>query len=220
MTRTRKLRKNQNGAVLFLALTFLLLLTILAVTASSTSIMQERMVGGMRNRQLGLIGVESTLRGAEETLWNLNFNTLRQPFPPCVGIQTNTLCALKVTANGLLEPHVQAFRTTKDWIDPVNDGANSYGRNVTTMTGDQITANIATQPRFIIENLGSILPPSSGSQTGAIQAAKGSSGAGKLVLYRITARSQGGTDAVVRVAESYYAAIDFSNTGMNPDLIP
>ncbi len=40
--------------------------------------------------------------------------------------------------------------------------------------------------------------------------------AGKHEWYRITARSQGGTDAVVRAAESVYSAIDLTNAGFNP----
>ncbi|MCB1598611.1 MAG: pilus assembly protein [Lysobacterales bacterium] len=217
MNPIRNHRKRQNGAVLFLALTFLLLLTILAVTASSTSIMQERMVGGMRNRQLGLMGVESTLRGAEETLWNLNFNNARHPFPPCLGPTSTTLCAIKVRSDGTLPPYAQNFRTNRSWIDPSSDGAQTYARDMSAMTGDQITANLSTQPRFIIENLGDVLPDSAGKTGGVIQPAGGGASASTLVFYRITARSQGGTDAVVRIAESYYAAIDLGNTGINPN---
>lgn len=216
MIRTPKFQHRQRGAVLFLALTFLVLITILALTASSTSIMQERMVGGMRNRQLGLIGAENTLRGAEETLWNLNFSTGQQPFPTCIGNSTNLSCALKPQRDGTLDTMTQTFRTSRNWIDPANDGARSYARDMTSMSGDQLTANLGTQPRFIIENLGPILPDSVGGQSGQIQPVKGQTSAGKLVLYRITARSQGGTDAVLRVAESYYAAIDLTNTGFNP----
>jgi len=62
-------RSRQRGAVLFVALVFLLLLTLLGVTASSTSILQERMTGGMRNAHLAGIGTESGLRGGEVDLW-------------------------------------------------------------------------------------------------------------------------------------------------------
>jgi type IV pilus assembly protein PilX len=220
MTGRRIQHRRQHGAALFLALTFLLLLTILAVTASSTSIMQERMVGGMRNRQLGLIGAENTLRGGEEALWNLNFSNLRQPFPPCVGNPTNVACAMKLERNGTLSTWAQTFRTSRTWLDPANDGARSYSRSMTGLTGDQITANLATQPRFIVESLGTISPGGKGGQEGFSQRHKGDASAGKLVMYRITARSQGGTDSVIRVAESYYAAIDLSSTGFNPDVTP
>jgi Tfp pilus assembly protein PilX len=66
--------KSQQGAVLFVALVFLVLITLLGLTASSTSILQERMTGGLRNGQLGLMGAETAARGAEAWLWNLSNN--------------------------------------------------------------------------------------------------------------------------------------------------
>ena len=42
----------QRGVVLVVALIFLLLLTILAISASGRSLLQERMAGGLRNAQL------------------------------------------------------------------------------------------------------------------------------------------------------------------------
>jgi len=54
----------QRGAVLFVALIFLILLTLLGLAASGNSILQERMTGGVRNRQLALMGAESGARGA------------------------------------------------------------------------------------------------------------------------------------------------------------
>lgn len=55
--------RDQRGAVLFVALVFLILLTLLALTATSTSILQEKMTGGMRNRQLSLS------RGRKRLAW-------------------------------------------------------------------------------------------------------------------------------------------------------
>ncbi|HVJ62548.1 MAG TPA: PilX N-terminal domain-containing pilus assembly protein, partial [Tahibacter sp.] len=53
--------RQQRGAVLFVAMIFLILITVMAVTASWNSVLQERMTGGMRNRQLGMLGAESAL---------------------------------------------------------------------------------------------------------------------------------------------------------------
>ena len=39
--------RHQHGAVLFVALVFLILITLLALTATGTSILQEKMTGGM-----------------------------------------------------------------------------------------------------------------------------------------------------------------------------
>lgn len=212
--------QGQRGAVLFLAMIFLVLLSILAITASSTSIMQERMTGGMRNRQLGLIGAENTLRGGEEFLWNLSFD-FRQPLPPCVG--SNTDCVYYTRDDGTLDPKVQAFRTSRTWLDPSTDGARAYPRSMTAFSGNDVSAKLAAQPRYIIEYLGRVDPAAGGfiGRGGGAVYSEGATGrVGDQHLYRITARSQGGTDAVVRVAESTFSAINLTNTNFNPDDVP
>jgi type IV pilus assembly protein PilX len=199
--------------VLFLAMIFLVLLAVLAVTASSTSIMQERMTGGLRNRQLGLMGAESTLRGGEAFLWNLAFN-VRQPLPPCVASSAANDCVYLPTRSGTLAPKVQAFRTSRDWLDPATDGARAYASSLTGLTGSAVTANLAAQPRYIVEYLGVGTQP---FRTGGSVLAQGTtSRVGEHHIYRITARSQGGTNAVVRVAESYFSAMNLTNTNFNP----
>ena len=46
-------------------------------------------------------------------------------------------------------------------------------------------------------------------------------GVGSPTLYRITGRSQGGSGAVIRVAESVYSAgLNIGNAGANPDDTP
>jgi type IV pilus assembly protein PilX len=207
-------RRSQRGAVLFLAMIFLLLLTILAVTASSTSIMQERMTGGMRNLQLGLMGAESGLRGGEQFLWALSFDD-SQPLPPCLPGDSNRNCVFKPKVDGTLLPEVQRFRTSREWLDPATDRARPYGTNLTSLGGSAVSANLATQPRFIVEHLGTALPP---FRQGMAKDGQGKeSRAGEHFLYRITTRSQGGTDGVVRITESVYSANNLTNTGYNPE---
>lgn len=206
-------RHSQRGAVLFLAMIFLVLLAVLAVTASSTSIMQERMTGGLRNRQLGLMGAESTLRGGEGFLWNLAFD-FRQPLPPCLPSGTTSDCVYMPGSDGVLMNKVQTFRTSHDWLDPSSDGARAYDQGLTALTGGAITASLSAQPRYIIEYLGVGTQP---FRTGGAKNPQGTtSRVGEHHVYRITARSQGGTDGVVRVTESYYSAMNLTNTNFNP----
>ena len=209
--------RRQRGVVLFLAMIFLVLLTILAVTASSTSVMQERMTGGMRNLQLGLMGAESTVRGGEDELWNLQFNT-GSPLPPCISGSDGSDCAYKPNPDGTLLPIVQRFRTSREWLDPATDGGRAYARALTGLTGSGETASLAEQPRFMIEYLGSPAGPFRGG--GGKDPSKGAARSGEHVVYRITARSQGGTDAVVRVAESYFSTMNLTNIGANPEPAP
>lgn len=210
-------KARQRGAVLFLAMVFLILLAVLAVTASSTSIMQERMTGALRNRQLGLMGAESTLRGGEQFLWNLSFD-IRQPLPPCLSSSTGD-CVYMVGRNGVLSPKAQAFRTSRTWLNPATDGARAYGQSLTGLTGAALTASLAAQPRFMIEYLGPAGQPPFRTG-GSVYAQSTTSRVGEHHIYRITARSQGGTGAVVRVAESYYSAMNLTNTNFNPGAAP
>ena len=218
-----KFPSRQRGAVLLVAMIFLVLLTVLALTASSTSIMQERMTGGLRNRQMALMGVETALRGGEEMLWNLSFNNFQNPLPPCLDSEAETDCVYTTLPNGHLRTKVQAFRTSSTWLDESSDGATAYARSLTTLSGTGLTAQLAAQPRFMVEYIGPDLPRSGGITGGAVaQATGGTSGGGAATrhFYRVTARSQGGTDSVIRVAESVYSALNLTNAGFNPGDVP
>ena len=77
-----------------------------------------------------------------------------------------------------------------------------------------ITASLSAQPRYMIEYLGVGTQP---FRTGGAKNPQGTtSRVGEHHVYRITARSQGGTDGVVRVTESYYSAMNLTNTNFNP----
>lgn len=203
---------SQRGAVLFVALIFLILLTLIAVTAASTSILQEKMTGSMRSRQLSLSGAESSVRGAEAVLWQLSYDAT-QPLPPCVDDGGSVLCVYRPTPSGGLLGNVQSFRSAKEW-EPATplSGYFAYSHAMTGLS--EVTANLAEQPRYMIEDLGPAVPPGSGQQMGT-RDRELTSLVGRHEWYRITARSPGGTDAVVRAAESVYSAMDLSNTGFN-----
>jgi type IV pilus assembly protein PilX len=208
--------RSARGAVLFVALVFLVLLTMLAVTATGSSILQEKMTGGMRNRQLGFMGAETAVRGGEAHLWSLSFEA-SQPLPPCVN-NAEVMCVHRPQKNGLLSPMAQEFRTSKEWIES-GVGVATYINSLTELSDGAETANLSEQPRYLIENLGPDVPPSEG-QTGGAVFQETTTLAGKHEFYRVTGRSLGGTAAVVRAAESVYTAIDLTNTGFNPEAAP
>jgi len=206
--------RDQRGAVLFVALVFLILLTLLALTATSTSILQEKMTGGMRNRQLSLSGAESVLRGAEASLWQLSY-VGSQPLPPCIDASASVNCVYRPLPSGLLMDNVQRFRSEKEW-EPATplSGWFTYAYAMTGLSGSAETAALGEEPRLIIEDMGPAVPPGAGQQLGT-RDRELTSLVGRHEWYRITARSVGGSDAVVRVAESVYSAIDLTNTGFN-----
>lgn len=206
--------KRQSGAVLFVALVFLVLLTLLALTATGTSILQERMTGGLRNQQLGFMGVESGLRGGESFLWNISFDGTN-PLPPCAQGETGTCAYGREIGTGLPQSKAQDFRTQVAWLDAQlsSAGVREHSGVLTALTGTAKTASLVSKPRYMIEELGDDVPPSIGGQSGAIDPLGG--GANTNKLYRVTSRSQGGSAAVVRVAESVFSASAFRNIGTN-----
>ena len=203
----------QRGAVLFVALVFLLLLTLLGVTASSTSILQERMTGGLRNAHLAGIGTESGLRGGEVDLWaaaaRSNTASGGIAMPPCAGGSAQPCRYMRT--NGIVDTRVQKFRTSTAWLDAGTDGAKEYDQDLTTQGGNYTTSNLASQPRYIIEDLGLDTGGGTGNMGGAILGAAQGSGAPSVHLYRVTARSQGASTSLMRAAESVFGANSITN---------
>ena len=190
--------------MLFVALVFLILLTLLGIMASSQSILQERMTGSVRNNQLGLMGAESGIRAGESKIWNLAYNAANStPLTPCVG--TTNDCRYMVT-NGMLRDAAQKFRTSSTWLSPASDGAQASPDNFAGLADADETAKLASNPRFIIEDLGPDVPPGAGRRGGSNQQERNGVDAGSHEFFRITSRSQGGSDAVMRVAESVFSA--------------
>jgi type IV pilus assembly protein PilX len=220
MTTLPTIACRQRGAVLFVALVFLLLLTLLGITASSTSILQERMTGGMRNAQLAMMGTESALRGGEVDLWTAaarsSYSTGGLALPPCGqgGVQP---CAYQRT-NGVADQRTITFRSSHTWLG-TTDGGMQYAQTVTGLGGGDATASLATQPRYLIEDLGLDTAASgTGNMGGAILSSQGAEGTPKVHLFRVTARSQGGTSTLMRASESVFGAASINQ--FNPNAPP
>lgn len=204
-------RGRQNGTVLFVALVFLVLITLLGLTASGTSILQERMTGGMHNGQLALMGAETALRGVEWDIWNKSNQTPNSLVCGGEGLADPCYKASNVNdPSGLIrtDSRVAQFRT-----DPLYSG--SVGRNYPTktlsgMSGSQQTASLSAQPKYLIEDIGIVLPPgapSSGQGGRRDQLNSNYAGNQTLHSYRNSARSAGGDTNSVRGAESYFVAL-------------
>jgi type IV pilus assembly protein PilX len=180
----------QRGAVLMLAMIFLLLLTIVAISTTSRSLLQERMAGAMRNAQQAEWSAENALRGVE---WNL-FNG-------------NAVSCYNSSIASAISSKVTAFRRSSVWLTA---GATEYkGTGVAldysaASTDPALsTAVMAHNPWYIVEYLGQDLSPAN-SGSPATEAGAGSSGTARFYLYRITARATGGSPNTIRVAESTF----------------
>jgi|SRR6056297_1720735 len=56
----------QRGAALFISLMFLIILTLIGISAANVGIMQERMAGSVRDTNIAFQEAEATLRGVEQ----------------------------------------------------------------------------------------------------------------------------------------------------------
>lgn len=198
----------QRGAVLFVALIFLVLLTLLGLTASGTSVMQERMTGGMRSAQMALMGSESALRGAEFNIW----------LAPQTSASANklTLYCSSDGSGGCYAPDqtgnyaasTATFDTATTWTSTGSDGGTAYAPSLTGLSGAAQSASLAAQPQYLIRLIGPDLPPgSSGQVVGSNQQQNGGNNNMTKYIYTITARGAGGSTNTVRVVQSTFAAV-------------
>jgi type IV pilus assembly protein PilX len=172
----------QKGFVLIMALVFLALLTIIGVTAMSTTSLEEKMAGNMKDRNLAFQAAETALLAAER--W-YETQTTKPVFPD--------------TAKGLYV--TDSTSAVWNW-DAVNWSTNVVTYpctpTITSSCGSGV-AKINTQPKYIIEDLGE-LP----EEKGSIVSPTDYKGKGSTIA-RITARGTGGTDAAVSMVQSTYA---------------
>lgn len=168
-------RHNQRGAVLIVGLVMLLLLTIIGVAASRTGLLQEKMAGNMRDRQLAFQAAESALRAGEDILDNA-------ALPAFDG---------SVAGYG---PRV-AQPGSPDWWE---NSFNWAAQSVLTNYGLSI---IASQPRYYIERVDSVFATSeSGSGVDFESQLK----IEPDTMFRVTARGAGATDQTVVILQSTY----------------
>jgi type IV pilus assembly protein PilX len=204
----------QRGAVLFVALIFLILLTLLGLAASGNSILQERMTGGVRNRQLALMGSESGARGGEVQVFTAptraNLGDGGMVFPSCSGGAPQP-CAwdqLNARYSGSRAP-ANMFRTSREWSSATNSAGITYTPPLSGLTGAAETASIAVQPVLMYEDLG--LDSGGFTHPGRMGGSNEQEGGGttnaQRRIYRVTARSQGGNgEAAIRVNEVVYSS--------------
>lgn len=200
----------QRGAVLIVALIFLLLLTILAISASGRSLLQERMAGSLRNAQQAEMSAETALRGAEWKLWTSTTNLVGTPLLCGSGVLAGSCYQYTPGAGPYADGGVVSnFLHGHGWI---TQGAAVYTGPSGSMdyTAQSGTAKLAKDPVYIIEDLGVELPagiPSTLHERGDTNYPTG--GGPNSVnrhIYRITARATGGSPNTVRVLQSTFAA--------------
>lgn len=172
----RSHRVTQKGVALVMSMVFLLILTLIGVTAMSTSALEERMAGNLVDKNYALQAAESALLAGEQ--WIINQGAMPTFSPP----QPN---------DGLFLPSTG--------VDPV--WAESTGvwasADVINYVG---LGKVKTQPMFIIEYMGKA-STSKGKTTGA---GYGAASNPEIDIFRITSRGTGGTNDAVTMVQSTY----------------
>lgn len=205
--------RGQRGAVLVIALIFLILLTLLAISASGRSLLQQRMAGGLHNAQLAEVSADTALRGAEWKLWTSTSQLTGTPLLCGSGVLAGS-CYRYDPGNSDVygtAGTVTKFRDSAAWVTKgaaIYKGPNGALDYTAPGTGYE-SSRLAKNPVYIIEDMGVELPPGvSGGLHESGVTGSGGAGVGSTSrhVYRITARATGGDENTVRVIESTFAA--------------
>lgn len=174
------LPRTQAGVALFISLVLLLVLTIIGVSAVQSTSLEVRMARNDYDSLLAFQAAESALRDGEAVVEVL----------PGLGGFTDT------GVNGLWT--IAPMGETARWEDPaVWAGANSIAAN-------SAMNEVATQPRYIIEHVASVVKVENAVQ---LDDPYGAGGTTQIEMFRVTARGTGGTDAAVVTLQSIFGRV-------------
>ncbi|GLQ46404.1 hypothetical protein GCM10007862_14550 [Dyella lipolytica] len=200
----------QHGFALVIALIFLLLVTMIALSACEHSLLQERMAGSLRNAQQARMSAETALRGAEYKLWSIASHP--GTYLHCLdgGISKDDGCVIYRPLGALYRANgaVTTFQTAQGWIPGVGVTYTGPTHSGYIHSAVQSTAALARNPVYIIEDLGSERPPGTSGPHESGNTGPNNSGPNQLDIhvYRITARATGGNPNVVAIVQSTFDA--------------
>ena len=121
----------ETGSVLIVSLVMLLLLSLIGLAGMQNTIMQDRMAGNMRDKDMAFEAAEAALREAEEDL-------------------SASVPAAFLGANGLYRIGAS---NRPDWPADITDNGNG----VITYRGN--FSGVVAQPKYVVEQIDTIVPP-------------------------------------------------------------
>jgi type IV pilus assembly protein PilX len=164
----------QRGAVLFVALVFLLVLTLIAVMLARSQTTEVRLAQNDANHDLAIEAAGATLRFAEMNIAEGTYSDFSQN---TAGLYT-------------LDPASGSVYSSINWSS--SSEVLSYG-------GPTLTEVSAT-PKFIIEQMPAVALP--GTSLGACQQGYGANGC--VQVFQITAQAAGGDQSATATLRSIY----------------
>jgi len=176
---------SQRGIALVTGLMFLVILTLIALSAMKSTSLEERMAGNARDQALAFEAAEA---GVRDALRYIAVNGLNPSSPFVAG------CAAGLCLNDQVTPVWQTITANGDWTS-----AKTLAYSGAPLTIDGATP-LSNQPRYIIEYLPSTTPSGYSGATG-----KGLTGT-ELIPFRITSHGWGAnsnTQATVQTVILY-----------------
>jgi|GEM_PF-328769 len=228
--------KHQSGVVLVISLIMLLALTLIGVTSSSVTGLEEKMAANTKDKNLAFQAAESALRWVETSLGstNVNFDCSTNPQPG-----TNGLYYSMNTQNPTNFPYYTWYNSPTQYVTPApvavtattpitqpvtswftnaTDAATCGNATTTTphaaiYAGSSISG-VCRNPRYIIEKLASVSNSSSGNTSLEGGTAFGGVTIGETDTFRITVQGWGSNANSAAQVQSVVKVI-YTTTGIN-----
>jgi type IV pilus assembly protein PilX len=183
----------QQGSTLIIGLVTLLLLTVISVSGSQVTSMEEKMAGNARDRNLAFQAADSALRAAETSLQAETTTRPRQDFS-CAATPTKAGYYLGDCDWAKVGKGVGCPSATTLW--DILDCTGGWNDSTRVMIFNGSLAKIGTPPSYVIEEIsrGKNLNPN-------LEVPATNS---DVVVYRITARGTGGTPDAVAIVQSTF----------------
>ncbi|MES1953438.1 pilus assembly PilX family protein [Salinisphaera hydrothermalis] len=187
---TRPLARREEGFILVTSLIFLVIITLLAVSAINSSTLQQRMANNQREKSRALDAADSALRHVETLLASNDFRQCNPVMSPGSGTNAAANNGCDAGASGLtvVPASPDANQSATYYLSDAfwsRSGVSTY-----QLPGDSGSSglNIQYLVEYIREQADDLNPGS----------------AGTVVLFRITARAQGRSPASRAVVQSVY----------------
>jgi len=170
--------RKQRGAILVVALIFLVVMTMLILASIRGTVMQERMASNLYDRSLAFQAAEAALREGERLV------VANPPKPTAIGCDSSGNCNKP-------EPTATPVWQDEDNWEAAHDAAVDVG-------------DLAVQPQFLVELLADDMPEVNLCESTAVDPDAPCYAGPEGLRYRITARSGDAGRAVV-ILQSVYA---------------
>jgi type IV pilus assembly protein PilX len=172
----------QKGATLFTALIFLIMLSLLGVSAAQMSVLEERMSGNTRNRDLAFQAAEAALEHVEHNL-SIGDN-IRSLIPAPANSTSGTIAGPGLRAINVCLPNSADYWNGSGVADCGGTTQQYAWSSTTARTPTHSLNQVASQPQYVVERF-----PNDGTTE----------------KYRVTARGVGGDSAAVVILQAMFS---------------